>query len=41
MKEAGILVKSTDDGEVEGPESLTRIIDILPESARELRCDAT
>lgn len=39
VNEAGTLVKNTDDGEVEEPESLTRIIDFLLESARELQCD--
>lgn len=37
---AGTLPKNTDDGEVEGPECPTRIIVFLPESARELGCDA-
>lgn len=39
VNEAGTSVKNTDDGEVEEPESLTRIIDFLLESARELQCD--
>lgn len=40
VNEAGTLVKNTDDGEVEGSEPLTRIIDFLLVSARELRCGA-
>lgn len=34
VNEAGTLVKNTDNGEFEGPESLTRIIDFLLESVR-------
>jgi len=40
VNKAGTLVKSTDDGEVEGTESLITIIDFLLKSARELLCDA-
>lgn len=37
VNEARTLVKNVDDGEVEGPEAPTRIIDFLLESAMELQ----